>query len=159
MILLQKIVCCYRGVEVPVQPETSRGEAAGHSSSDWDRTEDTGSAEVQVSDPNINSTQVTDMDVSSDGGVLCGGGNQSSHQKQEQPSQQHSPHHHHQQQQHQNNNSHNSHSQGSTSLHHIDCITGTTATRSQFHPPLVQHSFSATTVTPQTELFHSTASP
>ncbi|XP_033606589.1 protogenin isoform X2 [Cryptotermes secundus] len=150
-----------RGEEVPLQREASHGVAADSSSNVWDGTEDTSSADIRVSDLPINSTQVTDMDVSSDGGILHGRGNQSSQQKQEQHSQQHSPHHHHHHphQQHQNNSSYNSHSQGSTSLHHIDHITGTTATRSQFHPPLVQKSSSATTVTPQAELLHPTASP
>ncbi|KAJ4450294.1 hypothetical protein ANN_01714 [Periplaneta americana] len=157
-----------RGEETSLQPESSHESTTDNSGSDRDRTGDISSAEIGVNDLDLNATQVTNLDLSFDGGALNEGGNQSSHQNQQQHnSQQHSPHHHfHQQQQQQHNNNHhhnhqNNSSHNSHSLHHIDNNTGTTTTRSQFHPPFLQQSppynSSSTTVTPQTELFHSAA--
>lgn len=140
VILFQRTVCCCRGEELCVLPEPTPRLAADNrdnSSSGWE----------MAGDLDIDSTQVTDLDVSSDGGAPGGVGNQ-----------QRSPHHHHHLD-HQTSSSHINHSQASTSLHHIDRITGITATGSQFHPPLVQQSHSAATVSPQAELVRSAASP
>ena len=134
--------CCllFRGAEVCVQPETCGGVAADNSWSDTDRTEDATVAEVQANNLDLDTTKVTNLDLSCDGSVLSEGGIDSSHQNQEHlNSQQHSPHHYNHSHHHhpqQNNSSHNRHRQGHISLHHIDYNTGTTKTRSQFHPPL-----------------------
>lgn len=120
------------------QPETGGGVSADNSWSDTDRTED---AEVEANNLDLDTTKVTNLDLSCDGSVLSEGGIDSSHQNQEHlNSQRHSPHHHYHSHHHhhpqQNNSSHNRHRQGRISLHHIDYNTGTTSTRSQFHSPL-----------------------
>ena len=127
-----------------LQPETSGGVSEDNSWSDRDRTEGATGAEVQANNLDLDTTKVTNLDLSCDGGsVLSEGGIDSSHQNQEHlNSQQHSPHHHYRSHHHhhpqQNDSSHNRHRQGHISLHHIDYNTGTTTTRSQFHPPLCE---------------------
>ncbi|KDR23243.1 hypothetical protein L798_07145 [Zootermopsis nevadensis] len=141
------------GEETLQHIETSHRAVAATDTSciDTGRIEDGGGEDVGASDLELNTTQVSNLDLSFDGDVLVKEGNECSHQNQEQRnSQQHTPHHHH----HQNNSSHNSHSQGKPRLHHIDCITGTTTTRSQFYPPLLQQTPSAVTAMPQAEVFH-----
>jgi len=121
---------------VCVQPETGGRVSADNSQSDRDRTEDATVAEVQANNLDLDTTKVTNLDLSCDGSVLSDEGIDSSHQNQEHlNSQQHYHSHHHNHPQ-QNNSSHNRHRQGHASLHHIDYNTGTTTTRSQFHPPL-----------------------
>jgi len=125
--------CTVGGEEVCLQPETGGRVSPGNSRSDRDRTED---AEVQANNLDLDTTKVTNLDLSCDGSVLSEGGVDSSHQNQEHlnSQQRYRSHHHHHPQQ--NNSSHNRHRQGHISLHHIDYNTGTTTTRSQFHPPL-----------------------
>ena len=151
-VFLQSIVYFFRGEEACLQPETNGGVSADNSRSDRGRTEDASAAEVQANNLDLDTTKVTNLDLSCDDSVLSEGGNDSSHQNQEHlNSQQHSPHHHYHSHHHhypqQNNSSHDHHR-----LHHIDYITGTTTTRSQFHPPLYEQLPEVTTGSHPAEL-------
>lgn len=142
------------------QPEITGGVPTENSRSDRDRTEDASGAEIQASDLDCDTTDITNLDLSCDDSDLSKGDNYSSHQNQEPlNSQQHSPHHHYHRHNHpqQNNSSHNCHRQGSTSLHHIDHSTGTTTTRSQFHPPLHEQRPEVAAGSPPAELLPQTA--